>query len=890
MSMRNLDAFFRPQAVALIGASTRPNAIGHVIAQNLMEAGFEGPVMPVNPLHSAVGGVLCYPDVARLPVAPDLAVICTPPQTVPGVIGELGQRGTRGAIVISAGFNELGNAEGRALQQAILDAARPKLMRIIGPNCIGVISTPACLNASFAHLNAKPGHVAFVAQSGAMLTTVLDWATARGVGFSHLVSLGDMTDVDFGDMLDFLAGDTDTRAILLYVEAVTQARKFMSAARAAARAKPVIVIKAGRHAAAAKAALSHTGALAGVDSVYDAAFRRAGLLRVLDLGELFAAVEILGTTKRFPGDRLAILTNGGGVGVLATDALLDRDGTLAELSAETIRALDAALPPTWSHGNPVDIIGDAPPKRYADALSILLNAREVDGVLVLNCPTAVASSSAAARAVIATTESLDGTVLTNWLGAGAAQESREMFAAAGLPAFETPDEAIRGFSYLTRYRRGQEILLEAPASAADAFVPDEAAARRVVDAALAAKQSWLDEGQVSAILSAYRIPAARSIVAGSVDDAVRQAREFAGPIALKIHSPDITHKSDVGGVMLDLRAGDVEGACKEMLARVTAAMPSARMAGFVLQEMILRPHAHELILGLTVDTLFGPVLLFGRGGTSVEIVADKAVAPAPLNLMLAQDLIARTRIFKELKGYRGRPAADLGAIALTLVKLSQLACDLDEVAELDINPLLADETGVVGVDARIHVMSMAANAKRGSRLAIRPYPKELESEDNTPALGPVLIRPIRPEDAACLLRFAEKLSPDDVRMRFFSAWRTLPPQQLASLTQIDYDRAMAFVMVERKTAEFAGVARFSADPDNSAAEFAIIVRTDLKGHGIGSILMRRLLDYARARGIGEIHGQVLHENAPMLAFCKELGFSLKAEEGAPELVRASLVL
>lgn len=890
MSVRNLDAIFRPQAVALIGASTRPNAIGHVIAQNLMAAGFEGPVMPVNPNHSAVGGVLCYPDVARLPMTPDLAIICTPPQTVPGLISELGQRGTRGAIVISAGFNELGSAEGKALQQAILDAARPKLMRIVGPNCIGVISTPANLNASFAHLNAKPGHVAFVAQSGAMLTTVLDWATARGVGFSHLVSLGDMTDVDFGDMLDLLAGDSDTQAILLYVEAITDARKFMSAARAAGRAKPVIVIKAGRHAASAKAAMSHTGALAGVDSVYDAAFRRAGLLRVLDLDELFDAVEILGTSKRLPGDKLAILTNGGGVGVLATDALLDRDGVLAELSAETIRTLDAALPPTWSHGNPVDIIGDAPPKRYADALSILLKAREVDGVLVLNCPTAVASSAGAARAVIATAEAEQGTVLTNWLGAGAAQESRDMFAAAGLPTFETPDEAVRGFSYLTRYRRGQEILLEVPGSATDAFIPDEAAARAVIDKALAANQTWLDEGQVSAILQAYRIPAARSIVVASAEEAARRAREFDGPIALKIYSPDITHKSDVGGVMLDLRAEGIAAACQEMLARVHTAAPNANIAGFVLQEMIDRPHAHELILGLTIDALFGPVLLFGRGGTSVEVVADNALALAPLNMMLAQDLIARTRVYKELRGYRGRPPADLDAIALTLVKLSQLACDLDEVAELDINPLLADENGVIGVDARIHVRPLPANAKRGARLAIRPYPKELESEEDAPVLGTALIRPIRPEDAAGLLRFAEKLSPDDVRMRFFSAWRTLPPQQLARLTQIDYDRAMAFVMVARKTGDIAGVARFFADPDNATAEFAVIVRTDLKGKGLGRILMQRLLDYARARGIGEVHGQVLRENTAMLAFCKDLGFTLKAEEGAPDIVRASLSL
>ncbi|HWU26955.1 MAG TPA: acetate--CoA ligase family protein, partial [Rhizomicrobium sp.] len=584
MSIRNLDAFFRPKAVALIGASTRPNAIGHVIAQNLMAAGFEGPVMPVNPNHSAVGGVLCYPDIARLPVTADLAVICTPPETVPGLISELGQRGTRGAIVITAGFSELGNAEGKALQSAILEAARPKCLRIVGPNCIGVISTPAHLNASFAHVNAKPGSVAFAAQSGAMLTTILDWAAARSIGFSHLVSLGDMTDVDFGDTLDYLAADESTHAILLYIEAVTDPRKFMSAARAAARTKPVIVVKAGRHAAAAKAASSHTGALAGVDAVYEAAFRRAGVLRVLGLDELFDAVEILGTSKRLPGDRLAILTNGGGAGVLATDALLDCGGILADISDDTTRALNSVLPPTWSRGNPVDIIGDASPKRYADALNILLRAPEVDGVLVLNCPTAVASSTAAARAVIETAEAVDRPVLTNWLGAFGAEEARGQFAAAGLPTFETPDKAVRGYTYLTRYRRAQEILMEVPPSEPEAFVPDEAAARRIIAEALDRRQAWLNEEQVHGILSAYRIDAARSLLVGSIEDAVPRAAEFDGPIALKIFSPDITHKSDVGGVALNLRADGIRAACAAMQARVQKAAPHARIGGFVLQE------------------------------------------------------------------------------------------------------------------------------------------------------------------------------------------------------------------------------------------------------------------------------------------------------------------
>ncbi|HVZ68350.1 MAG TPA: bifunctional acetate--CoA ligase family protein/GNAT family N-acetyltransferase [Rhizomicrobium sp.] len=891
MSIRNLGAIFRPQSVALIGASTHEHSVGNVVARNLMSGGFAGPVMPVNPRHGAVAGVLAYPNVAALPVTPDLAVICTPPETVPSLISQLGARGTKGAVVITAGFGEGVDGRNRGLRQAMLDAAKPNLLRIVGPNCLGVVSTEIGLNASFAQINAKSGSIAFVAQSGAVLTTVLDWASARGIGFSHLVSLGDMSDVDFGDLLDYLALDPNTHAIVLYVEAVTHARKFMSAARAAARIKPVIAIKAGRHAAAARAALSHTGALAGSDAVYGAAFRRAGILRVMTLEEIFDALETIATLRANVGDRLAILTNGGGIGVLATDSLLDRDGKLAELSAETIARLDAVLPKTWSRGNPVDIIGDAPPKRYADALSVLLESPEVDCVLVLNCPTAVASGTDAARAVIETAAKHKRPLLTNWLGKETAEAARKLFNDAGLPAYETPDQAVRGFMHLVRYRRAQDTLREVPPSLPAEFAPDMSGARRLLKEALGEGKSWLDPMRLNALFRCYEIPAPRLGFARDVSGAAALAESFGLPVALKIQSADILHKSDVGGVVLGLRTPEsVRDAAQAMTRRLGEALPKARLEGFIVQEMIVRPNAQELILGMSVDPTFGPVLLFGQGGTAVEVIGDKSLALPPLNLALARSTMERTRVFRQLQGYRDRPAADLDALALTFVKLSQLVCDHDEIQEIDINPLLADENGVVALDARVRLSAIADERMRGDRLSIRAYPKELEQDLSVPEVGDCLLRPIRPEDAGAIVRLFQKLTPEDIRLRFFSPWREMPPTQLARLTQIDYDREMAFVLLSPATGEILGVVRLAADPDNVRAEFAVLVRSDLKGHGIGRILMKRLIEHARARGLKELFGEVLAENTLMLALCRELGFTTGTPAGSAGILRASLQL
>jgi len=897
MTTRNLEQLFQPKSVALIGASRRAGSVGQVVARNLFHAGFAGPGMPVNPRETAVEGVLAYRTVAELPVTPDLAVICTPPDTVAPLVAELGARGTRACVVITAGFGEGSDLAGQQRRQAGLDAARPHTLRVIGPNCVGVMAPHACLNASFSHIGALPGDLAFVTQSGAMVTTMLDWATARGIGFSHVVSMGDMADVDFGDMLDYLAVDQRTRAVLLYVEAVTDARKFMSAARACARAKPVIVIKGGRAAEGAKAASSHTGALAGADEVYDAAFKRCGALRVVTLEELFDAAQTLataGSTMRTAGDRLAIVTNGGGLGGLATDALIERRGRLAALSPETMAALDAVLPATWSKGNPVDVIGDAPGSRYRGALLPLLADPGVDALLIMNCPVAVADQTEVARTVIETVAPGGSRpkrpIFTAWLGESAPREARALFARARLPTYDTPERAVRGFMHLVSYRRGQQLLMETPPSVPEGDEPDTARVRALFETVRAAGRDILTEPEAKSLLKAYRIPTVATRVAATAEEAVKAADEIGWPVALKILSPDITHKSDVGGVKLDLRnAAALLEAAEGILARVREAKPDARIEGFSVQAMARRPRARELIVGLAEDRQFGPILLFGEGGTAVEVIKDKAIGLPPLNAMLAKAMMSETRIWRLLQGYRDEPPADLDAIARVLVRLSQLAADFAEVAEVDINPLLADGSGVIALDARVRLKPEAAidrSRKPTYRLAIRPYPKDLEQWGELRDGTRIRMRPIRPEDEPALRETYRHLTPEDVRMRFFAHMNQLSHEAAARLTQIDYDREMALVALDPDDPEqILGAVRIAADPDGRRAEYAVAIRSYLKGRGLGYLLMSRILDHARSRGIEEVWGDVLAENHPMLDMAAALGFERHAEPDDPSVCR-----
>jgi len=704
MSVANLAFLFHPRSVAVIGASTRPHSVGAMVMHNLLSDGFAGPILPVNPNHQAVAGVLAYPDVASLPLTPDLAVICTPPQTVPEVITALGERGVKAAVVLTAGLERERDAQGQLLQQAALAAARPYGLRILGPNCVGLMVPGIGLNASFAHTNPLPGDLAFVTQSGALAVAVLDWAKSNGIGFSSFVSLGNLADIDFGDLLTYLGNDPTTRAILLYIESITDAAKFMAAAKAAARNKPVIAVKAGRVAEGAQAAHSHTGALAGVDDVVDAALRQAGILRVDTIEDLFNAVETLARTHPLHGEQLIIFTNGGGPGVMATDALIRRGGRLATLAPATVDRLDSFLPPNWSHGNPIDIIGDAPPERYRQSLQALLDDPGGDTILFIQTPTAIVPSSEIAQALAPMIQAAPRNILSCWLGRDGVAAARQLFADAGIPVYDSPEDGVDAFLQMVNYRRTQELLQASTASAPPTFTADRAQAHAILQNVLAAGREMLTEVEAKAVLTAYAIPTVPTTFAATPSACGEVAQEIGAPVVVKVLSPDISHKSDVGGVALNLTTpAAAQAAAAAIWQRVQQVRPQATLSGFTVQPMIARPNAHELIIGVTHDAIFGPVILFGQGGVAVEVLGDRAVALPPLTPLLARELVARTRVAKLLAGYRNRAPANLAALHDTLLKVSQMVADLPELCELDMNPLLVDETGVLALDARIRV-------------------------------------------------------------------------------------------------------------------------------------------------------------------------------------------
>ena len=877
MTIRNLEHLLRPRSIALIGASSRPGSVGLITARNLRAGGFAGPIWLVNPGYVSIERQACYPTIPSLPATPDLGVLATPPHTIPQLIAALGAKGTRAAVVITAGVRQ-------ELRQQMLEAARPNLLRIQGPNCLGLLLPRIGINASFSHKPPLAGDLAFVSQSGALITAIIDWARGRDLGFSQIVSLGDMADVDFGDMLDYLAADVESRAILLYMESVTNAPKFLSAARRAARSKPVVVVKAGRSASGAKAALSHTGALAGADSAYEAAFRRAGVLRVRELDELFSAAEILARHPPLNGERLAILTNGGGAGVLATDRLGDLSGRLANLSERTRANLAAVLPPTWSQGNPVDVIGDADATRYEAALEALLAGDDADAVLVINCPTALASSTEIAERIGAVVERQRSAsraakaVITNWLGEEASRAARALFARKGIGSFATPAEAVDGFMYLVRHARAQDELMRTPPSLPRDFKVDQQRAKATIWKAIAAGRSLLSEPEGKELLLCYGIATAPSLIAHNPKEVEALASGLIaehGACVVKVLSDDITHKSDIGGVRLDLvRAAEAREAAAAMLEHIGRAMPDARIRGFMVQPMIKRRRAHELILGMSVDVTFGPLLMFGAGGTAVEVLRDTAHALPPLDLKLARDLMRQTRIWQLLQGYRDWPAADCEAIAEALVRLSSLVVHHPEIREVDINPLLANENGVIALDARVRLEATTPRVA----LSIRSYPQEWSVTVDGGRLGKVNIRPIRPEDEALYGDFFAKVTLDDQRLRFFTAAPKLSHRFLARLTQIDYAREMAFI-ASSEDEHLLGVVRMIADPDYTQAEYAVLVRSDLKGCGIGWQLMSHLIAYAKSEGLQQLYGTVLADNATMLAMCRELGFSVEADPG-----------
>lgn len=809
MTIRNLDHAFAPKSVAVFGASVRDGSVGRVVFDNIVSGGFAGEIWPVNPKYSQVAGRRCYAKAADLPESPDLGVIVTPPDTIPGIVRELADKGTRAAVVITAGLTRE-----NGLRQAMLDAAKPTLFRIIGPNTVGLMIPPLKLNAGFAHMAAKPGNIALLSQSGAIATSLIDWAADNNVGFSQIVSLGDMADVDVGDCIDMLAGDRHTRAIVMYLETIPNPRKFISAARAAARVKPVIAIKSGRHEQSAKAAATHTGALSGADHVVDAALLRAGILRVKGLTELFDAAETIACFTPLTRARVGIVTNGGGAGVLAIDQLIDCQGELAALSPATIERLNAVLPPTWSHANPVDIIGDAPPDRYKAAVEAVAADPETDVVLVMNCPTGLGSPLAAASAVAELTR--EGMIagkplLTCWLGEHTARAGRQILQDAGIASFETPADAATAVSYLSEWSRAQRALMRTPSS----------------------------------------------------------------------RSEDVTS---------DREAAAAGAAARAIEARVRSHAPQADVEGYAVQPMVVRKQAQELILGMSQDPIFGPAILFGAGGVAVEVMDDTAIALPPLDDVLAGDLIGQTRIGRLLAGFRDRKPANRQAIIAALNGLSQMTVDFPCLVSMDINPLLADAEGVIALDARIEIEpGRVEEAGPNPALAIRPYPSGWDKA----FLGGDThyhIRPIKPADIALYPEFLARISPDDLRLRFLSPRKSFSDQMLKRFTQLDYDRNMAFVALETATGALAGISRLSCDPDHLSAEYALLVRSDLQGHGLGWELLRQIVAYAKADGIGRIEGIVLSENTTMLAMCREFGFSIAHLPDEPGLVEARLQL
>jgi acetyltransferase len=897
MSTYRLDKVFAPASLALAGASDREGSVSLAVLRNLREAGFPGRIDLVNPRSIVIDGLTSVASLAELETAPELVIVASPAATVPAVLAEAGAKGAAAALVMTAG---LGQGPG-SLAETVRLEARAHGLRLVGPNCLGVMAPHARLNASFAAQAARPGDLALVSQSGAVAAGLVEWSAQRSIGFSAVVSLGNQVDVDFPDCLDYFAADRATRAILLYVESIDDAQKFMAAARAAARVKPVVVIKSGRHAQGARAAATHTSALAGADAVYDAAFRRAGLLRVVDLDELFAAAETLGREKPFPGSRLAILTNGGGIGALAVDRLIDLSGTLATLSAGTVAQLDRVLPPTWSRRNPVDIIGDAGAERYAVPLQALLADQDNDAVLVLNVPTALASAAEVAEAVVDATKESRASgarrkpVFAAWLGDD--ERSARIFEAARIPHFATEAEAVRGFMHLVRYREAQDDLMETPDSLPVDFIPNIMAAQKIVEHALAEGRLWLNPLEVNALLRAYDIPAAPVTLARDAVEAAAVARPIlaeGGTVAVKILSPDIVHKSDIGGVKLDLASeATVRRAADNILERARRLKSSARITGLTVQPMVRRAKARELIAGVADDPTFGPVVVFGRGGTAVEVIDDKALALPPLDLKLAGDLIARTRVSRILKAYRDVPAVDERAVALVLVKIAHLVADLPQVRELDINPLLADKDGVIAVDARVAVAPIAPESRKGRghpRFAVRPYPKEWERDLTLDDGRRVFVRPVRPEDEELVAEFFRHVTPEDLRLRFFAAIRDFSHPFIARLVQIDYARAIAFIAVDADDGAMLGAVRLLADANRETGEYGILVRSDLKGLGLGWGLMQLMIEWARAEGLRRIEGQVLRENTTMLNVCRRLGFAIRTDPHDPDIKIVKLAL
>lgn len=896
---RPLDAIFSPRTVGIIGATEKPGSVGRTLLWNLVSSPFGGTVFPINPRRSSVLGIKTYPSVADVPEALDLAVIVTPAKTVPGLIEECANAGVKAAIIISAGFKELG-PPGVELERRTLEAARRGRMRIIGPNCLGVMNPVLGLNATFARGIALPGNIAFLSQSGALLTAILDFAQTEQIGFSAFVSTGSMLDVDWGTLIDHFGSDPDTQAILIYMESVGDARSFLSAAREVALNKPIIVIKPGRSEAAASAAASHTGSLTGADYVIDAAFRRAGVLRVDHISGLFDMAEVLAKQPRPRGPRLSIVTNAGGPGVIATDAVVDGGGKLAELSPSTKDALDKFLPEHWSRGNPIDVLGDADAERYAKTLAEVAEDPGSDGLLVVLTPQDMTESTRTAELLAEHARAITKPILASWMGGDEVAQGVDILNRAGIPTFAFPDAAAHAFCNMVRYSYNLRGLYETPSvelGDGELFASQREEVEALIERARGEGRSILTEYDSKQVLDAYGIPTVRTELASTAEEAAEAAEAIGYPVVVKLHSRTITHKTEVGGVKLGLGdAHSVRRAFEEIESAVVGRAGRGAFAGVTVQQMIDRSEAYELIVGSALDPQFGPVILFGTGGQLVEVFRDRAVGLPPLNPTLARRMMEQTRIYEALRGVRGRKAVDMLALESLLVRFGQLVVEHPEIAEIDINPLLASPHGLVALDARVLVHPPEADLATLPRPAIRPYPLQYVEPWTTTDGLEVLVRPIRPEDEPLIVDFHQQLSERSVRLRYLAPMtldaRTAH-ERLVRVCFIDYDRDMALVAVrsdpDSGQREILGVGRMGKQPGMNEAEFSMLVADPWQRRGLGTELLRRLIAIARAEGLSRLFAEILPENLDMQRVCERLGFTLDQAQGST-VVRAELSL
>ncbi len=877
MSSHYLSTLFSPESIVMFGASDRKNSVGEVIFRNLRSGGYAGKIYAVNPKHDEVQGQTAYSSLQEIDGSIDLAVVATPAKTIPAIVEACGKHGIKMMLILSAGFRELG-AAGRRLEDQVTQLAKTHDIRLMGPNCLGIIRPSKKLNITFGNNDAKPGNLAFVSQSGAICTAILDWAEANDIGFSAVVSTGIAADLDFGDYLDYLVADPLTSSILLYIEGINDSRRFMSSLRAAARIKPVIALKVGRHSVGAAASMSHTGALVGSDETFSAALSRSGAIRVETIHQLFSAAKALSSRYRGASERLVIITNGGGPGVMAADRAADLGLQLNPLSEKTTEALNQVLPDVWSHNNPVDIIGDAPPERYQNALDICLEDPEIDGAIVILTPQAMTEPTEVAKALIESANKSKKPILASWMGGQQVEEARQLFNNSHIPSFSTLENAVDAFSFMATYNRNQRLLMQTPAKITRGQgSPDAEGARLIIESALSDHRKILTEPESIAILNAFHIPAVRNGVAHTPTEALILAESIGFPIVMKIMSHDISHKSDAGGVRLNIStAHEVRSTYRELLEEVAIKKPDAKIAGVLVEKMYRSPNGRELMIGIIRDPVFGPVVSFGAGGTNVEILADSAIALPPLNRRLAKDLIHRTKVSRLLDQFRHMPAVDKEMLIDILLCVSNMACELPWIQEMDINPLIIDEQQVVAVDARIRVDFPKPSTDPYHHLAIHPYPAHLVNQVQLSDGTNMIIRPIRPEDAELEQKFVHDLSDEAKYFRFMSSLQDLTPEMLVRFTQIDYHDEMALIaVVSRGNTEIeVGVARYVTNLDKRSCEFALAVSDRWQRRGIAHHLMRQLMGIARNRGLEKMEGDVLKNNFKMLDLLKSLNFRI----------------